>query len=482
VTLAFIVHTIQFVPPCKQILIDGDLCNLDLAGRYPAVVVNNTRRGIRFDGPAREIFVDDRPWSVPMTAAVKWRVEEGLRRSKPRLLAFGGPGHELIIDDQWYEVKFGGVSKFVRIGGVMHKVELRGCVPDVKILGEMVPADELGRVTRGVSRPEAARGLGYNSGGGGVIVDKGQPRPPLALMSFRPDLAWKGPPAGSLFGEPCRPAFNAGPLQRPVCAPALPPPRPPVMLSMSFPPPMIFPDGSSVWSTNQGPQQTVSLVASLPTPSASVDVSKLLTQLLAAGIIQTNKDPVIAAPSSSVAPPVVQAPTTSVKVKNEPQSPPRRVALDEISKTLMRLAGSSSDDSTTDMKHTPRSEETTVLEPVPDLTELELPSLRKKYSGVVASLHVGVPCTLCGMRFKPEELDTVYKEHLDWHFRMNKKLKEGGAATHSRTRGWHYDAIDWIQYEDVCISILINSITVSAAFIFLPNPGQYCILCLSTYI
>ena len=82
------------------------------------------------------------------------------------------------------------------------------------------------------------------------------------------------------------------------------------------------------------------------------------------------------------------------------------------------------------------------------VTSFDIKALRKSYPGMVTSLHSGVPCISCGMRFRPDELETtVFKDHLDWHFRMNKRGKGSGPS--SNTRGWHYAAIDWIQYEDV---------------------------------
>ena len=158
VQLAFVLHRIQFSPPRKSILIDGQLCTLDMTGKYPVVWMNGRPRGIRFDGPPRYIYIDDLPYLVPMDWARKCRIDG----PKPRLLAFGGPGHEVIIDDQWFEVKFGGAEKLMKFGGHMHKIQLRGDPPEVKILPEVLLKDQLGRNMGAASRGFASSDLQHH--------------------------------------------------------------------------------------------------------------------------------------------------------------------------------------------------------------------------------------------------------------------------------------------------------------------------------
>ena len=59
-------------------------------------------------------------------------------------------------------------------------------------------------------------------------------------------------------------------------------------------------------------------------------------------------------------------------------------------------------------------------------------------------LHRGTQCSSCGLRFK-EANNENYRQHLDWHFRMNRKEKETVAAHRS-----------WFITTDVSIR-LINS-------------------------
>lgn len=50
-------------------------------------------------------------------------------------------------------------------------------------------------------------------------------------------------------------------------------------------------------------------------------------------------------------------------------------------------------------------------------------SFFRKFRGSFQSLYAGIQCSSCGSRFTPERMDR-YREHLDWHFRQNKREKQ----------------------------------------------------------
>ena len=56
----------------------------------------------------------------------------------------------------------------------------------------------------------------------------------------------------------------------------------------------------------------------------------------------------------------------------------------------------------------------------------------------IKRLYAGIQCSACGMRFKKSD-SSRYADHLDWHFRVNKQLKNGQLDTH---RKWYYKA--WV--------------------------------------
>jgi pre-mRNA cleavage complex 2 protein Pcf11 len=69
----------------------------------------------------------------------------------------------------------------------------------------------------------------------------------------------------------------------------------------------------------------------------------------------------------------------------------------------------------------------------------------RRQPGLVALLHSGIQCSSCGIRF-PEEERKEYREHLDQHFRENRRHKESG---HNQTRGLYLSVAEWKQYENI---------------------------------
>jgi len=48
-------------------------------------------------------------------------------------------------------------------------------------------------------------------------------------------------------------------------------------------------------------------------------------------------------------------------------------------------------------------------------------------------LYKGTQCSSCGLRFDGEA-EAFYREHLDWHFRRNRREKDGKRIAH---RQWY---------------------------------------------
>ena len=134
-------HVFQFFPPARQILIDGEECMLDMSKRFPAVNIKGRWHGLRFDGPPREVLINDKAYPVSVDNPLKVKIDH-----RPYLLALGGPGHEIILEDEWYEVKFGGPPVFAKIGNFKtFKLQLEGGPPEVRILGVIEGIDDAQR-------------------------------------------------------------------------------------------------------------------------------------------------------------------------------------------------------------------------------------------------------------------------------------------------------------------------------------------------
>lgn len=96
-------------------------------------------------------------------------------------------------------------------------------------------------------------------------------------------------------------------------------------------------------------------------------------------------------------------------------------------------------------------------EPAPEVVEVkeeEMPTidlsktetLKKRSGAIVSALFLGMQCSSCGVRFPPEQT-MKYSQHLDWHFRQNRRDRD--ASKKAMSRRWYYDVSDWIQYEEI---------------------------------
>ena len=72
-------------------------------------------------------------------------------------------------------------------------------------------------------------------------------------------------------------------------------------------------------------------------------------------------------------------------------------------------------------------------------------SFLRRHVGVIKGLYEGLQCSSCGLRF-PGEAATIYREHLDWHFRKNRREKDGKRIAH---RQWYFAVKDWLSYEEI---------------------------------
>lgn len=73
-------------------------------------------------------------------------------------------------------------------------------------------------------------------------------------------------------------------------------------------------------------------------------------------------------------------------------------------------------------------------------------SLKHRQQSNIHLLFSGMQCSSCGVRFPPE-FTIKYSQHLDWHFRQNRRDRDSTRRAHSRR--WYYDVADWIQYEEI---------------------------------
>ncbi|KAK9448569.1 uncharacterized protein V1518DRAFT_427727 [Limtongia smithiae] len=81
--------------------------------------------------------------------------------------------------------------------------------------------------------------------------------------------------------------------------------------------------------------------------------------------------------------------------------------------------------------------------------ELTTKFIQKPHDELVALLYDDLPlqCSTCGRRFADTESDRkLHKAHLDWHFRVNKRIRDD---MRGQSRSWYLDEEQWIHYTDL---------------------------------
>lgn len=78
----------------------------------------------------------------------------------------------------------------------------------------------------------------------------------------------------------------------------------------------------------------------------------------------------------------------------------------------------------------------------------EFVNAKKLPTRALALLYDAKPsqCSSCGKRFASDDAGKNRKRlHLDWHFRINKKL---ATRTNVQSRNWYLDDVDWVKFRD----------------------------------
>ncbi|OWF46603.1 uncharacterized protein LOC110455499 isoform X2 [Mizuhopecten yessoensis] len=397
----------RFDPPPRKILIDGTMSELKLDRAIPCVVINNKKRGIRFDGPPREIIVDNINYVVPVDDCVKIRIN-----NRPHYLAFGGPAHEVILDGKWFEVKFGGPAKEISLGNRVIHVRLEGPPPEVKILNEIIEEPESAPTRYGP--PKAVQdlrpdGLPQHLQPSGP----GQQGPPALMMGGpmdqQPMMQGMMPPGQMMMNSIQSQPVMSQPGQ-PTYSGMMPPQNP--MLPTQMPGMMPAVSGAM---TNVFPGQ-----APVQAPNPLMNVSSLLQRLMATGII----------------PPKDTEKNDNTETTETPKPPEIKTSKNDNTKT----------GSINEKDFIKPVFKQVKIKDVPDLTELKTEKLKQLHEGVIQSLFSGIQCSACGQRFSAQQTER-YREHLDWHFRQNRRDKDDAKVT--KYRRWYYDVSDWITYEEI---------------------------------
>ncbi|XP_017148032.1 uncharacterized protein LOC108159343 isoform X2 [Drosophila miranda] len=338
-------------------------------------------------------------------------------------IRFGFPSRELYIDDHWYEIYFGGPPVSLPIGNSLHVLKAEGPPPNVDI-GRVRRDLVVGKINMIVDAHTIvplfldARQQTFQMGAEQhsiQFVDSFQ----YALLDGQlQKIEYGGLPKGMKLngGRSCFIRF--GTLPKGVVAgkthvadmvyikteaPAEPPQPPPMIVQ---PLPVV----------EQQPAAAAHVPAvSLPAASnalGNLNINDLFQKLVSSGIIGGTSIPGISSgeSTSTKEAPAAAAPADAQATAAPPVyvSPP--------------------------------------TEPIKRINLQRPETIKTRQSAVVATLYLGMQCSSCGVRFPPEQT-IKYSQHLDWHFRQNRRERD--STRKATSRRWYYDLNDWRQYEEI---------------------------------
>lgn len=189
-----------------------------------------------------------------------------------------------------------------------------------------------------------------------------------------------------------------------------------------------------------------SIITPAMAPSSNINASGYNTDLLV-NSDSTNPSEIpglggIPQPVQALPPPPTQPQTPAIGLTAPPRS------LEELTELIQKLQAtgilSNVSETITAKEPNPVEVQDNIIKPV-DFAQPE--TLKAKQPAIISALYSGMQCSSCGVRFPPEHTMKYSRQHLDWHYRQNKKKKHSVRKANSRK--WFYDVSDWIQFEEI---------------------------------
>ncbi|XP_017069241.1 uncharacterized protein LOC108106576 isoform X2 [Drosophila eugracilis] len=344
-------------------------------------------------------------------------------------IRFGFPSRELYIDEHWYEIYFGGPPVSLPIGNKMHIIKAEGPPPNVDI-GRVRRDLVVGKINMIVDAHTIvplfldARQQTFQLGAEQhslQFVDSFQ----YALLDGQlQKIEYGGLPKGMALNGGRNCFIRFGTLPKGVVAgkthvadmvyikteAPLEPPQPPPMIVKTLP----------VLEQPKPSSAPVAAAAPLSLPAAaaaleSLNINDLFQKLVSSGII-----------GGGAAVPAVPATDKPVS-KDSSTTATEATAAPEIPAPAPVPSGPP-------------------MEPIKRIDLHKPETIKTRQSAVVATLYLGMQCSSCGVRFPPEQT-IKYSQHLDWHFRQNRRERD--STRKATSRRWYYDINDWRQYEEI---------------------------------
>ncbi|CAH1140150.1 unnamed protein product [Phyllotreta striolata] len=180
---------------------------------------------------------------------------------------------------------------------------------------------------------------------------------------------------------------------------------------------------------DQGSQSLPVAQTAAPLPAPAININDLFQKLVASGFVTSSSEPKkLNEPAQAPAPPLAK--------KKEPTPPP---PVPKLQIPTTKAPSLNLNFQIPKVKRNPCANMKPITFDRPE-------SLRVRQSALYHTLYSGMQCSSCGMRFSPEA-SMQYSQHLDWHFRQNRKGKRNSRIATSRK--WYYSLSDWKNYEEL---------------------------------
>ncbi|XP_037956673.1 uncharacterized protein LOC119686229 isoform X2 [Teleopsis dalmanni] len=392
-------------------------------------------REIRFQPGQRSISIDDETFAMHFNDDYKVVTIKG----EPHRMKFGFPSRELYIDDQWYEIFFGGSIIPVPIGKNIRHLQAEGPPPKVNI-GPIRRDLVIGKITMIVDAHIVI----------GIFIDAklqtfnlGEKQHTIQFADNLLTVLLDGVAADVEFGGLPK-SYELGDDKHFIRFSALPEDVEPGKIKIQ-----------NMRYVNTNPTETISVETNdsenlvETTASPNQNQSTITPPNTTTESIEVKSEENISTTNDGVVP-------TNTSVPSIPTDVLSKINIDELLQKLVStglLTSTTTSSSTNSTQNSTVKEELTnpdvVEEPIEVIRPIDLAkpeTIKLRQSAIVATLFSGMQCSSCGVRFPPEQT-IKYSQHLDWHFRQNRRERDSTRKAHSRK--WYYELNDWAQYEEI---------------------------------
>lgn len=339
-------------------------------------------------------------------------------------IRFGTPTRELYIDNEWYECYFGDPAVGIVLNGKLHSVRIDMPAPQVRI-GNLRTDLVVGKVDMYVDQ-HTKLSLFLDS-----QVQMFQINNQMHTIQFADYFL-----TAIIDNTPFPVKYGAMPVKFQLA-------NAEHYIRFSVLPDSIVAGEIFVCAMKRTELQP-NLVAPLPTPvtsSHTVGMPSISIPSLMSGV--PNSDAMVT--SNATAAQSLQSGLgnqSNVAASSDSSNPPAMPM--NINDLFQKLLATGIINKPNNKDVSPNKEKEKDKLPVFDLSKPEM--LKKRHPSVINAIYSGIQCSSCGIRF-PLEQTIKYSQHLDWHFRENRRERD--SARRAPARKLYLPLSEWSQYQEI---------------------------------